>query len=105
MGARSVSRLLDEARALVLANLNTGSTCPCCGQLARRWRRKLSSTPALTLVLLAREPGFVSLRRHFVERSAHSPVYRYALQSNDCQMLSYWGLIEAGEGRGVWRKA
>lgn len=45
---------LREARAEVEAKLRDGSTCPCCGRLAKLYRRNFSSLMAATAVWLVR---------------------------------------------------
>lgn len=47
---KSGSQTLAEARAHVIANRDEGTMCPCCGQLAKVYRRKLNASMALSLV-------------------------------------------------------
>jgi hypothetical protein len=51
--------LLDDAKAELEAKLDEGVECPCCGQLAKRYERKLYSTMARQLIWFHQttEPG------------------------------------------------
>jgi len=96
---------LSKARAYVGEGLDDGVRCPCCGQFARRYRRKLNVGIARWLIALVRlhaadlewvhiawiaavvggEAPASALRR----RIGASPI-----GSGDYAKARYWGLIE-----------
>lgn len=96
---------LDEARRILADQLNEGLHCPCCGQYARIYKRKLNATmvKALSLIYKATAPGL-----HF----AHGPtVLRGSgVFGGDLGKLAYFGLVEEekslredGGRSGWWR--
>jgi hypothetical protein len=97
---------LEEARAWVMANLEEGVDCPCCGQLARSYRRKLNSAMARDLIWLVKQSGS---QRRWVNLHEEAPIELQ--QSRELAKLAHWGLIEeklqaserGARTSGVWR--
>lgn len=98
---------LSAAREYLQANIVNGVTCPCCGQQAKVYRRRITKTSARTLITLWAQfgsdyghiPSLVAT--HFPDK-AHQGGYHTIPQ--------YWGLIEAqpsdlhdGKRDGYWR--
>jgi len=76
-------------------HLKGGSTCPCCTQLAKRYKRKLNSSMAYALVLIYR--AFRGERQEWL----HVPDYLTevcrtgpTIRGGDWAKLVHWGLIE-----------
>lgn len=97
---------LAEARALVLKRRDDpeGITCPCCDQLAKRYKRPLYESMARSLIQLVREWTRTGDWVHVVKVGGR-------LISGDFAKLRYWGLIvgkpkEEGENKrtsGFWK--
>lgn len=84
------SRTVAEARAELEANLDAGHTCEVCGQLAKRYRRKLSARMARWLIALAKltaDGSYVHAREVFGERTRGS-------NADDYNYLQHWGLAQ-----------
>ena len=83
---------LAEARIALKKKLEAGDrvTCPCCGQNARLYSRRLRPIWAKALLALNEAMILNSLELSAVTRS------------NDHQGLAWWGLIESN-AKGVWR--
>ena len=89
---------LADARKRLLANLDDGTTCPCCKQFAKRYRRRILGKMAVCLITLRKAGRAMTaeemnkILRHMKTTSATA----------DMAKLRYWGLIvEAGDKR--WR--
>lgn len=99
-------RTLKDARAHVLANLETGVMCPCCGQMAREYKRKLNSGMARSLIWLVRRWRET---QDWVELGSEAP--KWLLRSGgQLATLRHWGLVEqkpntdeAKRSSGHWR--
>lgn len=81
---------LAEARESLKASLSDGANCPCCGQYAKIYRRKMNSGMAYALILLYRETEatgaeWIHLRSLLLRHRFHTGDYAYFL---------HWGLIE-----------
>ena len=100
------SETVEEARVRVVANLKKGMRCPCCGQLAKKYKRHLNWSMARALIWLVRasphrEDGWVDL--------ADAP--KFVHESRELAKLAHWKLIEekpAASKRGarcpgIWR--
>lgn len=79
---------LEEARAQVQAGLDEGIECPCCGQFAKIYRRKLNASMAKAMCALARYAGDHRWVHLFGFLTKHG------VQHSDAPMLRHWGLIE-----------
>lgn len=80
---------LDEAREFVLRHLEEGVQCPCCGQLARLYKRALNSAMARSLIWLVGESG---PNLDWVDVPNTAP--KWLLKSRELPKLVHWGLIE-----------
>lgn len=80
-----------EARQVVYARLETGSSCPCCGQYARMYRRPLYDKMAAWLIwcVQAYDPEEAPWL-HVNE----GPVLQNRKGGGDFAKLAHWGLIE-----------
>jgi len=100
---------LDEAKAWLEGKLDDGVACPCCGQFAKLYKRKLNSSMAHALVLFYQHVGAQ-------EEYVHVPSLPELRVSGrpgggDWAKLALWGLVEEKEqGRddgskraGLWR--
>jgi len=92
---------LAEARALVLEARREGIECPCCGQFARTYKRKITGDMASFLIWLVRQRG---------EGREWSSVQGKRLRGGDYGKLTHWGLAERRPNgdptkrtSGVWR--
>ena len=76
-----------EAQESLRANIEDGSTCPCCGQLVRMYRRKLNSNMVRFLISLAWEYAKCGEWIHYS---------RCAFKGRDYNYLdtAYFGLAE-----------
>lgn len=92
------------ARWWVKDKLYDGVTCPCCGQFAKAYRRKISAPMAKVLIEMHR-----ASRRLYGYEWIYLPSLRSAGQ--DEALLRHWGLIEPKKGlredgarqQGYWR--
>lgn len=90
---------LAEAIEWVEEHMDDGAECPCCGQLAKVYKRKLNSAMAFVLLLLH--------RRKADEEWVHVPSYINAqvldptvsaAVRGDWAKLVHWGFLEAMDG-------
>jgi hypothetical protein len=88
--SKNPEQTLQDARRRLLKRLDEGTICPCCGQTAKRYRRKLTSQMARVLVEL-----------HFATRK-EGLVHKRDLESHDGSgdlgKLAHWGLVHSPEG-------
>lgn len=77
------SRTLDDARGWLRERVDDGATCPCCGQFAKVYRRKINGTMARALITLYRHAG---------RTYAHAP--SLPGDTHEMSQLSWWGLVE-----------
>lgn len=87
-----MSELIDDAVQELYARLETGSECPCCGQMVKSYRRKLRANHVkflLDVIEKTREQEWVHYRE-----------CRHA--GRDYNYLAHFGLAEFKE-RGLWR--
>jgi hypothetical protein len=91
---------LSDARARLRARLGDGLTCPCCGQFAKRYRRKVNAGMVKSLLRIYMSGN----------QSKFEWVYIPALllRSHEEGKLAYWGLLEEASveredgGRAGW---
>ena len=87
-------RTLRQAREALRAELDAGTTCPCCDRYARRYRRALHAGMAAALVVLYRHArsgaagGWVSTKE----------LRRYTGGGGDYAKLALWQLAEKARG-------
>lgn len=96
----AVPEALDAAREWLQERLDDGQDCPCCGQLAKVYRRKIHAAMARDLIRAWRCVG--SGWFHIRTTLGHD--------GGDFAKLAYWGLIEEfdvtrddGGRAGWWR--
>lgn len=82
---------LEEAKQWLRDRWEDGADCPCCGQFAKLYKRPLTSSMAVAMILIARYPG----RGYFhvgdwLARWTQTAVIR----GGDWAKLRHWGLIE-----------
>lgn len=83
-----------EAKKWLNGMMNTGVTCPCCGQYAKMYRRKITSTMAKCLVMIHR------FFQHNKVSFIHVPNYLVKVKNDgsvaggDVAKLKHWGLLE-----------
>jgi len=87
---------LDEARRVVEAGAVDGIECPCCGRLAKVYRRKLHREMAIFLCLLVRRAGPERAWVHVRDVLKGTRTAQKA--STDGAYLVHWSLIEAKPG-------
>ena len=82
---------LAEAKRRLQTGLEAGLTCPCCGQFAKRYRRKFNSGQARALINIYKRGG----------RSSLDWVYIPLLpaKSREEGKIAYWGLLKEAEER------
>lgn len=94
-----------EARAELEKRIGDGLRCPCCGQMAKRYRRKLNSGMASGLIAFYRQVAGLSEWVHVAKDTTLSRL------GGDWAKLELWGLIESkvedrednGPHSGIWR--
>lgn len=74
---------LSEAQAWLQERIEDGETCPCCGQLAKIYARKITAPMARGIIEQYRQHG-----REFV----HAPTV-VGHVTHEFSQLSWWGLI------------
>jgi hypothetical protein len=90
---------IEAAKIFVQTNLRDGVNCPCCGQLAKLYRRPINATMALGLVLIY---------QHFKKNPSHTWLHVAAylvkvkrdstIAGGDVVKLRHWGLLERAKG-------
>jgi hypothetical protein len=86
---------VEEAKAWVQLNMRYGVTCPCCGQLAKVYRRSLHSTMALALIML-----YHHFKQHPRDRWVHVNAFlvkvrrHSSIAGGDAVKLRFWELLE-----------
>ena len=98
---------LEEAKIWLRERFGDGAQCPCCNQLVKRYKRKLNSFMALSLIKFYH----YSVARPEVEWLHIKDLVEIAAGGGEFPRLRYWGLIEeqpgerpdGGKHRGFWR--
>lgn len=80
---------LKNARRELHAQLDEGVICPCCGRLAKAYRRKLNSGMAKSLIWLV---GEYRRTHDWVDIQKVAP--RYVLASREIGKLLHWEFVE-----------
>lgn len=92
---------LAEARERLQETRTVGTTCPCCDQFAKVYRRNITAATAQALILMYRSAG---------KGWCYMPELLDRKQADETK-ARYWGLIEEQDGNradgssrvGVWR--
>ena len=91
---------LDEAKLRLQAGLDEGMTCPCCGQFAKRYRRKFNSGEARSLINIYKRGYWSMLDWVYIPS--------LSAKSREEGKIAYWGLLQESEderedgGRAGW---
>ena len=97
---------IEQARLYLRENLNTGTTCPCCKQMVKLYKRKITGVTAAGLTILYRNNKRVGFMQY-----VSVPELLTDKKYTDVTKLYYWDLIEPlrssredGSKRvGMWR--
>ncbi len=89
---------LQAAKDQIRENFDKGSSCPCCGQFVKLYKRKLTSAMAYALVEIYKENkrndmSFFHVEKHFKKLDGLPASIR-----GDFAKLRYWHLIEPLKG-------
>lgn len=84
-------RLLIEARARVISNLDEGVECPCCGQWCKLYRRKFNSGMARIIIWLVKTYEDQN-RKGWINVPEVAPVF--VRRSNEVSRLCLWKLAQ-----------
>lgn len=95
-------KTLREARDWLRDRVDEGASCPCCGQLAKVYRRKITSSSARGLIVVWLQAG---------RAWTHLPTTAgLARLGGEFARLRYWGLVEEDDAKredggraGNWR--
>ena len=82
-----------EQTTMTFPDADKGYLCPCCGQLCKRYYRKLNCNMAMTMVALVRKKKF-----GFVPVEEFLRVNGYP-RSGDFPYLVHYGMLEKMEGK------
>lgn len=91
---------LSDARARLQARLGDGLDCPCCGQFAKRYRRKVNAGMVRSLVRIYQSGNASKFEWVYIPA--------LLLRSSEEGKLAYWGLLEEANevrddgGRAGW---
>lgn len=101
-----VDMTIGEARQLCAIIAPTGSSCPCCGQYFRIYRRKLNSPLAASLIWLVDQWRLFNGQYIHVDGTAP----KFVLRSRELGKLAHWNLVEKKNNpkkqrnkRGLWK--
>lgn len=97
---------LEDAKNRVFAQIDKGTTCPCCEQFVKLYKRKLNSGMAITLIRVYKANGRAWTNvKDFLRENKYT-------NSHDWTLLRYWGIMEEEmkepddemkKTNGVWR--
>jgi hypothetical protein len=95
---------VDEAKKQLRQNFDQGSSCPCCGQFVKRYRRRITAPMVVGLSNLYKLGQSYSFENWFHVTQI------FKRHPGDFAKLSHWGLIEesppldtAARTSGMWR--
>jgi hypothetical protein len=93
-------RTLAEARAETWERAEAGVDCPCCDRLVKIYNRKINTTQARGLILMARQ----------ADEWLHLPTLVRGGDSGEVSRCAHWGLVDEldvkrddGGRAGFWR--
>lgn len=79
-------------------HLDDGVECPCCGQFAKVYKRKLNGAMAFVLLLIHRRKGTDWVHvPSYINAKVRNPAIAAAVRG-DWAKLTHWGLLDALEG-------
>lgn len=85
---------LSEVRAKLYEDMEKGTSCPCCGQFVKLYKRPLTSSMAYGLILMYK----LKLEWIHIEDYFKSLPHLPSSIRGDVAKLKYWGLLEARMG-------
>ena len=94
MEDRSKGKSLWQARTELLEDIEDGTTCPCCGQLAKVYKRKLNKEMARWLVWLVNKYLNLSATSSKEWCSDWVDVRDSKVRGGDYAKLALWGLAK-----------
>lgn len=86
---------IQQAKDYVKQHINEGVECPCCTQFVKMYRRKITSSMAYALILIANSGKRDYFHVEDYLKGENCP----AAIRGDFPKLRYWGLIEAEESK------
>jgi len=90
-------KTIEQAKIYIRENFDKGVDCPCCGQLVKKYKRKLNSAMARGLLKMTSLPsGFNHVSDIMKDISQTG--------SNDFSKLKYWGFIEQAKNNDPTKK-
>lgn len=89
-----LSLSLEEVAQKLFRNLEKGSFCPCCGQYAKRYKRKMYATPCLILVAYYKLGNVDSDFHHINEALQLVPQAKRMKVTGDSHKANYFDLLE-----------
>lgn len=93
-----VKATLKDAIEWLAERLSDGAECPCCGQLAKVYKRKLNGAMAYVLLLISRYKGVDWLHvPSYINEQVEDPAVAAAIRG-DWAKLTHWGLLEEMPG-------
>ena len=101
-----ISKFIGNIRKTTLAQaidwleerMDDGAECPCCGQLAKVYKRKLNSAMAFVLLLIHRRKGTDWVHvPSYINAKVRNPAVAAAVRG-DWAKLTHWELLTALEG-------
>lgn len=101
---------LDDARDWLRERvIDDGEHCPCCGQFAKVYKRKLNSTMAASLIWLVNEWESLGDPDEYIHMMSDAP--KWVVKTNQVVTIGHWKLIETkprgkdqtGKSSGFWR--
>lgn len=88
---------LQEAQEFLNDNLKKGLHCPCCGQFAKRYKRKITSSMVMALIFIYRKNVKTRDWIHVEDYLKNIEGIPSSIRG-DSSKLRYWGLIEKKHG-------
>jgi len=81
---------LEEAKQYLRDNWELGCRCPCCNQFVKKYKRTITSSMALALIILYKSGDDFIHWGNLIDEKGYSSV----VNSGDKSKLVYWGLVE-----------
>ena len=95
----AVTTTLHAAKVWLAKKIDDGAECPCCGQLAKVYKRKLNGSMVFVLTLIEKDrTGDWIHVPSYINAKVKDPAVAAAVRGDWAKMV-HWGLIE--ERRGV----
>lgn len=88
---------IEEAKKDLRKNFERGTSCPCCGQFVKLYKRKLNSGMASTLIRIYKHAKYEWIH---VKDMLRMNKYK---NSHDWTLLKEWGFIESNDAAGEWK--